>query len=126
MNNRQAVKAANRRRQCWPDKQPDHPGVDHCSMWFDGDWAHLCKLHDLRYAKGGSYQDRLHADRELRDGVAKSGPEWWRKPNAWLMYAGVRVFGSKYVPAKWRWTVGQPGGWDWSYYRSLLDRIGRG
>ncbi len=84
---------------------------DGCSAFPDGTlsqsklWLACCVAHDVSYWKGGTRQQRLHADNELRSCVAKVGePEI-----ALLMLAGVRVGGSPYFPTSFRW------GYGWSY-----------
>jgi hypothetical protein len=86
---------------------------DGCSSFPDGTlqqntlWLTCCYEHDRSYWKGGSYQERLEADRALRMCVAEVGePEI-----ALLMLAGVRVGGTPFLPTKFRW------GYGWSYPR---------
>ncbi len=75
-------------------------------------WAHCCLIHDMFYWVGGSFEERLHADRFLRTCVTETGhPEV-----AQSMFLGVRVGGSPFVNTPWRW------GYGWSEirgYRSL-------
>ncbi len=87
---------------------------DGCSSFPDGTLAHrdlwysCCKAHDYAYWKGGTYQERIDADKELQACVAKVGePEI-----ALLMLAGVRVGGTPYLPTKFRW------GYGWPYFRA--------
>ncbi|GGX74235.1 FAD-binding oxidoreductase [Saccharospirillum salsuginis] len=100
--------------------------TDGCSAFPDGTprqqslWLDCCIQHDLAYWMGGTYDERLSADRELRACVADIGePEI-----AELMLAGVRVGGSPYFPTFYRW------GYGWSYLRgyepltdSELDQV---
>ena len=86
---------------------------DGCSLFPDGTfeqnelWLSCCTAHDLAYWQGGTYEQRLDADNELRQCVAKVG-----EPQiANLMLAGVRVGGSPYFPTSYRW------GYGWSYSR---------
>lgn len=86
---------------------------DGCSMFPDGTlaqkelWLSCCTAHDLSYWQGGTYDERLKADKELELCVAKVG-----EPKvAALMLAGVRVGGSPYFPTSFRW------GYGWSYPR---------
>ena len=70
-------------------------------------WLFCCTAHDYAYWQGGTYEERLVADKELRQCVAKVG-----EPQiANLMLAGVRVGGSPYFPTSFRW------GYGWSYSR---------
>lgn len=84
---------------------------DGCSSFPDGTfeqselWLQCCVTHDLAYWKGGTYDDRVKADQELKMCVEEVGePEI-----AVLMLAGVRVGGSPLWPTKFRW------GYGWSY-----------
>ncbi|RTE64858.1 hypothetical protein EH243_15130 [Amphritea opalescens] len=86
---------------------------DGCSSFPNGTraentlWLSCCEQHDLAYWQGGTYQQRLDADNELKACVAGVG-----KPEvAMLMLAGVRVGGSPFWPTKFRW------GYGWSYFK---------
>ena len=93
---------------------------DGCSAFPDGTlsqqnlWLACCTAHDKAYWKGGTYEERLAADVALQQCVANVG-----EPDiANLMLAGVRVGGSPYLPANFRW------GYGWKYpkpYRSLSN-----
>lgn len=84
---------------------------DGCSAFPDGTiaqnelWLDCCVAHDFAYWKGGTYQQRVEADQELRRCVATVGePEV-----ALLMLAGVRVGGTPFLPTPFRW------GYGWHY-----------
>jgi hypothetical protein len=86
---------------------------DGCSAFPDGTfaqqelWLSCCTAHDYAYWQGGTYEQRLTADKLLRQCVANVG-----EPQiANLMLAGVRVGGSPYLPTSFRW------GYGWSYPR---------
>lgn len=86
---------------------------DGCSAFPDGTfaqnelWLQCCTEHDFTYWQGGTYEQRLNADLELKHCVADVG-----EPHiANLMLAGVRVGGSPYFPTLFRW------GYGWSYPR---------
>ncbi len=86
---------------------------DGCSAFPDGTlefntlWLDCCTAHDKAYWQGGSKEERLQSDHELRSCVAKTGqPEI-----AELMLAGVRVGGTPYLPTSFRW------GYGWGYLR---------
>jgi len=93
---------------------------DGCSSFPDGTfkqrdlWLSCCTAHDYAYWQGGSYDDRLQADKALQSCVAEVG-----KPElAVLMLAGVRVGGTPFLPTSYRW------GYGWSYpkfYGALTD-----
>jgi len=94
---------------------------DGCSSFPNGTfaqqelWLACCEAHDYTYWKGGTYQDRITADKALETCVAATGePEI-----ALLMLAGVRVGGTPYLPTKFRWAYG------WPYlrgYKELTDK----
>lgn len=70
-----------------------------CSVFPDGIfterelWLNCCTAHEYTYWQGGSYDDRVDADKALQQCVAKVGqPEI-----AALMLAGVRVGGTPYL-----------------------------
>ena len=94
---------------------------DGCSSFPDGTltqndlWLSCCVAHDRAYWKGGTYANRLEADKELRNCVANVGePEI-----ALLMLAGVRVGGTPFLPTRFRW------GYGWPYpksYRELTEQ----
>ena len=62
--------------------------VDHCTLWFEGSWAHCCAAHDVAYADPAI--GRLSADWALAQCVAatRGGPLI-----AGLMFGGVALFG---------------------------------
>jgi len=83
---------------------------DGCSSFPDGTfkqsqlWLNCCTAHDYAYWRGGSYDERLQADKELRSCVAAVGePEL-----AVLMLAGVRAGGTPFLPTNFRWGYGWP------------------
>ena len=94
--------------------------TDGCSDFPEGTpayknlWHRCCTAHDLKYWAGGSFDERLNADLELRACVQSVG----EPVIAELMLAGVRVGGSPWWPAKFRW------GYGWPYahgYRALTS-----
>jgi hypothetical protein len=86
---------------------------DGCSVFPDGTlkhrdlWLKCCTAHDYAYWKGGTYQERLDADIELKRCVSTVGEEEIAK----VMLAGVRVGGSPFFPTTFRW------GYGWTYPR---------
>lgn len=93
---------------------------DGCSSFPNGTfsqqelWLTCCEAHDYTYWKGGTYQDRLSADKALEICVAATG----KTKIALLMLTGVRVGGTPYLPTKFRW------GYGWPYlrgYKALTD-----
>ena len=92
--------------------------TDGCSDFPEGTpshkdlWHKCCTAHDVKYWAGGSYDERLQADLELRACVQSVG----EPAVAEIMLAGVRVGGSPWWPTKFRW------GYGWQYtngYRKL-------
>lgn len=83
---------------------------DGCSLFPNGTfeqqnlWLDCCQKHDFAYWKGGSYQQRLSADKALRICVENvEQPEI-----ALLMLFGVRVGGTPLLPTQFRWGYGWP------------------
>ena len=94
---------------------------DGCSLFPDGselseqDWCDCCFEHDLAYWQGGTEQQRLAADRKLRECVLKKTGD---EQLAELMFQGVRFGGSPYFYNWYRW------GYGWSFergYRALSE-----
>jgi len=79
--------------------------TDGCSLWPDSVWVRCCVIHDRAYWCGGSFRERMEADRQLRICVADSG----HSVVAFLMRAGVLVGGTQYLPTPFRW------GYGWRY-----------
>lgn len=93
---------------------------DGCSSFPDGTlsdkelWLACCTEHDRAYWQGGTYQQRLDADKELRRCVAEIG----EPAIANLMLGGVRVGGTPIIPTPFRWGYG----WDFPRgYGTLTD-----
>jgi len=91
---------------------------DGCSLFPDRnelsreDWCECCFEHDLIYWRGGTEQERLQADSELRECVLeKTG----NSRLADLMFDGVRLGGSPYFYNWYRW------GYGWSYDRKYQE-----
>ncbi|WP_347329651.1 FAD-binding oxidoreductase [Marinimicrobium locisalis] len=94
---------------------------DGCSAFPNGTlaqqtlWLECCTAHDLAYWQGGTYRERLAADRELLQCVRRAG-----EPGvAMMMLVGVRIGGTPYLPTRFRW------GYGWPYprgYRALSEK----
>ena len=87
---------------------------DGCSLFPDhslinsDNWCECCLEHDIAYWQGGTEEQRLEADKQLRDCVLqKTG----NQALADAMYQGVRFGGSPYFYNWYRW------GYGWSYER---------
>ena len=84
---------------------PSRPFItDGCSIWPDGAWVECCVEHDIPYWCGGSREQRLEADRKLRECVADASG----RSLGWTMYLGVRAGGHPSLPFYWRWGFGHP------------------
>lgn len=94
--------------------RPPNPfTTDGCSLWPDGAWKDCCIVHDVSYWCAGPAA-RREADRRLRACVdERSG-----SANAWLMYFGVRLGGSRLLPLPWRWGYGYP----WPHHASTEQK----
>jgi len=94
--------------------------TDGCSGFPEGTrkhrnlWAHCCLNHDIAYWRGGTFSERLAADRALHSCVRKTG----QPLIADLMIAAVRTGGTPYVPTRFRWGYGWP---KIQGYRRLTD-----
>lgn len=76
--------------------------------WWDSElWLECCVGHDRAYWLGGTYEQRLEADKELRDCVAGVG----EPVIAELMLGGVRAGGTPFLPTSYRW------GYGWAFPR---------
>jgi len=83
---------------------------DGCSSFPDGTlkqqnlWLSCCTEHDLSYWAGGTYDQRLAADQQLRRCVAEIN----QPKIAEVMFLGVRLGGSPFFPTRFRWGYGWP------------------
>jgi hypothetical protein len=83
---------------------------DGCSSYPDGTdadptkWLHCCVEHDVRYWAGGTDDERLVADEELRDCVAATGED----DQAEIIFTGVRAGGSPIFDTSYKWGYGWP------------------
>lgn len=86
--------------------------TDGCSDFPDGIeghedlWRSCCIEHDLAYWKGGTWRQRLEADKKLEQCVESVGQPLIAK----IMLAGVRIGGSPYLNTPFRWGYGWPFG----------------
>jgi hypothetical protein len=86
--------------------------TDGCSEFPNGTlkqkdlWLKCCIAHDKKYWAGGTQNERLVADRELKVCVESVG----EPAIAALMLAGVRVGGSPALNTPFRWGYGWPFG----------------
>ena len=105
---------------CASPPEPVAFTTDGCSRVPDGTpshrelWKHCCYHHDKAYWRGGTYEQRRAADRELRMCVA----EVQDPALALIMYEGVRAGGSPWWPTSYRWAYGWPYG---RGYRELSE-----
>ncbi len=91
-----------------PEKHGHPPGFesDGCTAFPDGNYRDCCEEHDLDYYKGGSFKERRASDKRLYSCV-KSKPGWKNKYRAPMIYLGVRVFGTAWLPTRFRWGFGK-------------------
>ncbi len=75
---------------------PEGPGED------PERWCFACDHHDFTYWQGGTFADRLAADKKLKEEISGTG----HPLAAAVAFAGVRVGGSPLFPTPWRWGYG--------------------
>lgn len=75
-------------------------------MFPDGSWVQCCTAHDKDYWMGGSHEDRVAADVELRQCVSNKGSGFGWRILGWTMYAGVRAGGVGWINTTFRWGYG--------------------
>ncbi|MCP8899686.1 FAD-binding oxidoreductase [Gilvimarinus xylanilyticus] len=91
---------------------------DGCSRFPNGTleqqdlWLECCEKHDFAYWRGGTYTQRREADQALEACVAKLD----EPVIASVMYMGVRLGGTPFVPTDFRWGYGWP---EYRGYRAL-------
>lgn len=95
---------------------------DGCSLFPDGTvqdralWCDCCLEHDIAYWQGGTREDRLRADKALRDCVLARTRS---RALATAMYEGVRAGGNPAFPTWYRWGYG----WDFGRgYKPLTEQ----
>ncbi|WP_372651854.1 FAD-binding oxidoreductase [Halobacteriovorax sp.] len=90
---------------------------DGCSKWPDGTrerpnaWLICCFNHDKAYWMGGTKEEKLSADNQLKSCVEKN----FSAPMGILMYLGVSVGGIPDYKTDYRW------GYGWNYDRGYLE-----
>lgn len=82
---------------------------DGCTLSTDAFGVHCCEVHDLAYWLGGTRQEKLAADRRLRECTRERSRFYWA-----IQYLGVRLFGGRFAPdfvlnKQFRWGFG----WDY-------------
>ena len=88
--------------------------TDGCSLFPDGNfenktlWQDCCVQHDISYWQGGTREQRLKADEELRVCIIEVTGD---RALAQTVFDGVRAGGSPIYPSWYRW------GYGWSYGR---------
>ena len=98
---------------CASPNRLDPVTTDGCSLFpnrspfGEADWCHCCVVHDLVYWRGGTAETRLDADRELAACVQKTSGSALL---ANVLFTGVRIGGSPYLPTWFRWGYGWPFG----------------
>ena len=87
---------------------PSEFSTDGCSLWPDSVWVECCVIHDTVYWIGGTSEERIQADRELKQCVSSTG----HPVIGSIMYYGVRAGGIYWMPTPYRW------GFGWEYPQS--------
>ena len=77
--------------------------TDGCSASPDGSWVECCIEHDFSYWCGGSYEERVEADRVLGECVAEKG---YGTFHGAITELGVKIGGHPLFPFRWRWGYG--------------------
>jgi len=83
---------------------------DGCSGFPNGTWSNknlwldCCTAHDLAYWQGGTHQQRVDADIQLKQCVQDIG----ETAVSYLMLFGVSIGGSPIFPSSFRWGYGWP------------------
>lgn len=84
--------------------------TDGCSDFPDGTrehkdlWRKCCIAHDVKYWAGGTVEERMQADMDLRECVKSVG----QTGTSDVMLIGVRFFGTPWLPTSYRWGYGWP------------------
>ncbi len=110
-----------------PVMMPDYQfTTDGCSRWFDESWVSCCVVHDILYWCGGSAEDRKEADNIMMQCANQKAALM-----GGIMYPGVRIGGSPWLPTPWRWGYGWekwPIGYQktvrYKTIKSILDKLG--
>lgn len=95
---------------CSSKNNIDSFSSDGCSLCPDGTlsqkrlWYHCCYNHDIDYWHGGTAEERKSSDETLRSCIAATG----KTITADIIYYGVRLGGSPYIPTWFRWGFGWP------------------
>jgi len=93
-------------QKTWEEPLPPHRfESDGCSWWPDREWVECCVIHDSVYWMGGTSEERIQADGEMRNCVSSTG----HPVISSIMYYGVRAGGVYWLPTSFRWGFG----WDY-------------
>ena len=96
-------------QKTWEEPLPPSEFItDGCSLWPDSVWVECCVIHDTVYWIGGTSEERIQADRELKQCVSSTG----HPVIGSIMYYGVRAGGIYWMPTPYRW------GFGWEYPQS--------
>ena len=86
------------------DKPPLPYPDDGCTCFPESRFDDCCRAHDRIYYQGGTKEDRLKADHELRQCIRNKGYSIMDD----VLYFSVRIGGVPWVPTPWRWGFGYP------------------
>lgn len=76
---------------------------DGCTWFPEGSWHACCVQHDERYFIGGSFRQKLAADRGLASCVSRAGHPLVGS----LMFLGTQLGGLPWLPTPFRWGFGE-------------------
>lgn len=93
---RSAQKLLRRKTQSRAKRHDDDFETDGCTGVPDFWFFKACKKHDRAYWEGGYEEDRLEADRELRQDIQDASVFGRFSPWSHIVYAGVRKFGRQH------------------------------
>ena len=87
------------------DTTPPKPfKSDGCTLSPAFNFLHCCEVHDRKYWRGGTREQRREADIAFRDCIRAAG----RPVLAEIYFRAVRVAASPISPVPWRWGFGWP------------------
>ncbi len=76
-------------------------------------WQGCCDTHDNTYRAGGTSDQRMQADATLFKCVKEKHGRGW----AWVLWIGVRIGGTPFMPFDWRWGGDKDYAQSWWYDR---------
>ena len=86
--------------------------TDKCTLLFSTAFDDCCVEHDKAYWMGGAVQERIVADKKLKNCVQQKTKSYMK---ATLIYGAVRIGGVPFVATPWRW------GYGWKFGRGYYE-----